>query len=300
MPHLSPRILLLISLFYLSACGESALVQPDLISAKFQGADKKIDDLNILDSTSLTAAALPSDTSGLKIIETSGSIFLGFSEFLNGDMIEEVNRDSKNKTVQNFTAVPGTLEIACRGPSDTDFKACPSTTVFSISYRPDGGYVPLPDTPVSNFPPPAVRLSVASDKPMPNNTVIVVYVVAGPIKNTKNTPMAEVGKNPVTGNPVAAAAWFKTKLFGIMGTTYDSDSNKVTIQFNGQLTTIDPKNFLLAGSPADTAEFDPKSNNTAVILTFKSLSASSSDKTYDITVKDLGITSTQFVVPGKN
>ncbi|MEI6805040.1 MAG: hypothetical protein WCK49_00865 [Myxococcaceae bacterium] len=303
---------LYIPVFFMTACGQSALVQPDLIRAKFQTSDKKnIDDFDIIDFSSQDASALPSDTSSLKVLQTSGSIILGFSEFLDGDSVEKVvYSNEKTKTISDFIPVSGVVEIACCDSLGKNCKVCDNIASFGISYRPDGGYVAPPDTPVSNFPPPSIKVTIDSISPLPVDSVIVVSILSGPLKNTNQTPMAQVSSkagpvSSVLGNlPVAAAAWFRTKHFGIVGTTYDADNYKARIQFNAAISDADfaKAQFLSALTLSTTLPpmRDPKSNNTAVILTFNKPPDSPTDTSFDITVTGLGIGSTQFTVPGKN
>ncbi len=220
---------LCIPMLFAIACGQGPLQQPDLISGNFQsGSDNMASTtkLDVIDYFAQSTTGLPTDTSSLATIDsstgTTGSIYLGFSEFLNGDLIETVTRKS-NGQVDTITQVAnsGIVEIwTCPATSScqsaANFKAF---TGFTLAYRPDGGYVPKPDTPISNFPPPAVVVVLPKTPPqtLPPASVIAVHVIANKLSNTNNIFMDQVvnsnGDKIVTpGNsPVAGTVWFLTK-----------------------------------------------------------------------------------------
>lgn len=289
------RILFLcIPLFFEIACGQNALVQPDLIVARLQSPDKKMQNLSIIDYSS------PLDFSDLKMAQTSGSIFLGFSEFLNGDSIETVEYYT-NETVRGFSGLPGTIEIAV---CDLQGKNCLPFSDFKVSYRPDGGYIPPKDTSVNNFPPPAIQLNIDSKKPFPNDKIVFVYLISGKITNTNQTPMAQLSSESgpvvtsVNQSPVGAAVWFRTKPFGIAKVTYDADQKTVSVLFNAPLPGTLPTFSIDGGLVIASAVLD--STRTTVTLTLASTPAPQPSQIYNITVTGVSMSSAEFTVPGAN
>lgn len=231
MSHLSLRILLWISVLYLSACGQGALQQPDLIAGRFQAGSSitaSTTSLTRIDYYSTKAVDLKKIPSDLPIVDTtlqgSLNIFLGFSEFLNGDLIETVNKNQKNGQVSGFEQVSGSVEVwTCDATKDcTDKANFVQNSNFTLSYRPDGGYVPKSDTSVSNFPPPAIALTFAAVAPpatiLPPASIIAIHVISGKVGNTEGILMSQVSdadgnkiSTPNGNSPVAGTVWFQTK-----------------------------------------------------------------------------------------
>lgn len=187
MPHLRSKFLLFFSVLFLISCGEKPLVQPDLISAGLSTAvDQKPQDLLVVDWSSRESTELP--TTGLTAVPASSkTILLGFSQLLKGDSV----------TADSIKIFNGNTLL----------------TGFIVTYRPDGYYIPPADTPVSEFPPPAVVIGFTES--LVAGSTIAIHVLAGKIANVDGTAMAQLkNKNGAVistpdGSPVAGTAVFQ-------------------------------------------------------------------------------------------
>lgn len=289
------------------ACGQRQLVQPDLITVKFQSPDKKIENLGIIDYSSINNSQLPLET--IKIVQTSGKLFLGFSQVLDGSLIEQVQQGFKKNEITPILN-QGILQLwVC----DTQGANCiiQPTSGYVVTYRPDGGYIPPSDTPVSEFPVPAIQVEILPKTPLKNDSIVLIYLLANKIGNSENKLMSQIldseGKGVLSKDgvtPVAGAAWFKTKHFGIVSSEYipavtisPVSPAQVSIQFNNKIfTTISVSNFSIPDVTITDATLDP--SGTVAILTLQS--PISSAGTYNVTVTGLGIGSTQFTVSEGN
>lgn len=213
------RILsLCIPLVFVMACGQGSLQQPDLIAGRFANTTS----LTVVDYYSTKAADFKTLLTDLPIVDSTlagpWSFFLGFSQFLKGDLIEIVNKNPKNGQVKDFTAKSGSIEVwTCSAKCDdlkTNFSQVLNTD-FSLSYRPDGGYVPKSDTPVSDFPPPAIALTFPVLLKL--GLTVAIHVIADKVANTEGTFMKQVSDadgNKIStpgGSPVAGTILFQTK-----------------------------------------------------------------------------------------
>jgi hypothetical protein len=217
------------------ACGQGPLQQPDLIAGRFQAGSSttaETTSLTVVDYYSTKAADFKTLLSDLPTIDSSQTgpwnFFLGFSQFLKGDLIETVIKNSKNGQVSGFTSIPGSVEVwFCDVTKDcTDKANFTQNTAFTLSYRPEGGYVPKPDTPVSNFPPPAIALTFQQPTtPLASilsaGKIVAIHVIAGKVANADGTLMKQVSDadgNKITtpdgldgSKPVAGTVLFQTK-----------------------------------------------------------------------------------------
>jgi hypothetical protein len=211
---------LCIPVLFIVGCKQGALQQPDVIEGRFlAGADMTAlaTKLNVIDYYAQTQTGLPAVPDDLVSVDASGTgpwtVFVGFSQFLNGNLIESVST-AANGQVIDFSQIPGSIEVAT---CDLTGKNCQSyAETFSLAYRPDGGYVPKPDTPVSNFPPPAV--AVIFTTALPAASIILVNVLADKISNESQIFMKQIVTingvsivSPASNNPVAGTVWFQTK-----------------------------------------------------------------------------------------
>lgn len=217
---------LCIPILMMVACGQSALQQPDLIAGQFQvGSDTtvlttKLDVYSYYSQAGTVLSGLP-----VAIVDASGAgpwtVFLGFSEFLNGNLIQ-IPIAGTNGQVSNFSPAPNSAKIVEVWTCLVSTGCTQSTnytqlsTGFTLSYLPDGGYVPRPDTPVSNFPPPAVAVMFTAA--LPAASVIAIHVIANTLSDTDNIFMAQETNsngdkitNPSGQSPVAGTVWFQTK-----------------------------------------------------------------------------------------
>lgn len=212
-----------IPLFFLLSCSGDSLQQPDLIGARYQvasGSSAPTTKLELLDYYSTDPISLPSVTIDGSVTSTQ-KIFLGFSQFLNGSLIESVTRNAQTGQIETIKPIPdaGIVEVwtcpTAKGCTVSANYSQIDKSQFIVSYRPDGGYIPKSDTPVSSFPPPAVAVTWATS--LPATSVVAVHVIANKLSNTDGVKMAQItdsnGKPVVTpgGSPVAGTVWFQTK-----------------------------------------------------------------------------------------
>jgi hypothetical protein len=215
---------LCIPVLMMTACGQGALQQPDLIAGRFQvgpdatGPTTKLNVINYYAQTGTGLPAIPDDLATVDASSTGAcTIFLGFSEFLNGNLIQ-LPQKATNGQVTEFLPAPNVSQIIEVYTCDSTGKNC---TLYkgtvALAYRPDGGYVPKPDTPVSNFPPPAIAVTL-SGAALAAGTVVAVHVIADKLSDTNNIFMAQATNSngdkistPDGKSPVAGTVWFQTK-----------------------------------------------------------------------------------------
>jgi hypothetical protein len=94
---------------------------------------------------------------------SGGFVLLTFSNFLKGDTVEQVSLDPKTKVVTGFSSISGIISVTGATPT-------------KILYRPDGGYVPPPDTLATDFPKPAISIQFGA---LPKDTVVTVSLNDG-------------------------------------------------------------------------------------------------------------------------
>src|SRR3989338_41238 len=201
------RILLLcIPLLLQMACGSRTLQQPDLVAGLWQSADTKTQTkLELIDWYSQELANLnpksvedlPSVSSKDPINSAYETILLGFSEPLDGSLIEKVEQNILQNIITPI-ANTGTIEI---WSYDLFLKTPIQFTDFTLIYRPDGGYIPPLDTPISKFPQPAVMIQLT--KKLPDSSVIAVHVIAKKLSNIDKIFMTQV-KN-LTGTSIVTS-----------------------------------------------------------------------------------------------
>ena len=209
------RILLLcIPMLLQMACGSGSLQQPDLVAGMWQSADKKTQtQLNLVNWYSEEAATLdPKKLGDLEVVKSTGdeTILLGFSEPLDGSLLETVEEEILQNKITPLN--PPAIEIWSYDLTLQDQKQFKS---FTLLYRPDGGYVPPLDAPISKFPPPAVMIQLQGA--LPPKSIIAIHVIAQKLSNVDQIFMDQVknlaGTSIVSpgGSEVAGTIWFQTK-----------------------------------------------------------------------------------------
>lgn len=171
----------------LCACDDPAPVGPPVVmSAKgiYKEADgtEKIVDLKVVDYKIRQSIPNPKDYTKLAVV-------LSFSTFLDGDTVQVVLIDGTMGQGDHAHAIPivkeikqleGLVEVDVLEKGQTEFKPWPSTN-YKIAYRPEGGYVPPSDTPVSQMPSPGIRIEffedTATTKKIPAGSQVRIHLV---------------------------------------------------------------------------------------------------------------------------
>ncbi len=174
-----------LSLFLLQCAGAGTLSESRLVGAGFGDGDspqvlKEVLQLEPADID--TAEKLAEQIKTLKDsskMPISGSfVILSFSQILDGDLIEtietnhSVGREAyKNKipVVTGYKQVPGIVKIE----ASVDGTAWDMVDVntYIVSYRAEGGFVPMPDVPVYLNPAPAIRIDLVAKKDWPKGFI---------------------------------------------------------------------------------------------------------------------------------
>ncbi len=152
------KVALLLSVLLVTTCGGSETSKPTaLTGGLFVNTGS--------DSQAATALNLNNQSSDPVIdLSKGGVVLLTFSNLLRGDSVELINRNPTTQAVSGFSPVSGIVSVKVAGSSYTG---------HTVQYRPDGGYVPPPDTAADNFPKPAIAVQLPAGVATSGQQIVV-------------------------------------------------------------------------------------------------------------------------------
>ncbi len=155
------KVALLLSVILIATCGGSETSKPTALTGGLfvsSGSDSQ------------TAAVLNLNNKGTDPtvdVGKGGVVLLTFSGFLQGSSVEQITRDPVTRAVKSFLTASNLVSVTVGGMSYTE---------YTVQYRPDGGYVPPPDTTADNFPKPAIAVQLPAGVATSGQKIVVTLI----------------------------------------------------------------------------------------------------------------------------
>ena len=197
----------LLSFFLIQCGGKGTFSEPRLVGAGFGMKDKPDfvgESPQALKKIAQSILPKPEGelttelTNNYQMPVKGSFIVLSFSQILEGDLIETIVSDhsvgreayeNKIPVVTDFKQVAGIVEIT-ESADGIEWKVV-DANFYIVSYRAEGGFVPMPDVPVYLNPGPAIRIDLATGKEWPKNKYILVRLM-NKYKNKNGTGIAAI------------------------------------------------------------------------------------------------------------